>query len=260
MKGAESFGKVLKAGGDSAQTVRQSARAAVTAQQRAVQAADAAKRAASAGKAMAKAAASALRGTVAAFRAALVPLAAGGGAVFAVVLVLCMVGAILASPLGIFFSFFGWNSGGQQQQQTTTLSAVVQELNLEYDMQLNEIRACVSYDAESMTGSRAPWSEILAVYAVKTATDLTNGQEVVTMTDGKKALLKQVFWDMNQLSSFTSTVPGEGDDESTTTLYITVTAKTADEMADIYGFNDNQRRQLAELLSKGYQEMWNNVL
>ena len=80
------------------------------------------------------------------------------------------------------------------------------------------------------------------------------------MTDGKKTLLKQVFWDMNELSGFTSTVPGEGDDsEDTTTLYITVTAKTADEMADIYGFNDDQRQQLAELLSDEYREMWNDV-
>ena len=82
------------------------------------------------------------------------------------------------------------------------------------------------------------------------------------MTDGKKALLKQVFWDMNELSSFTSTVPGEDDDEedTTTTLYITVTAKTADEMADLYGFNGGQRGQLADLLSSEHREMWNNVL
>ena len=68
------------------------------------------------------------------------------------------------------------------------------------------------------------------------------------MNDEKKAQLKQVFWDMNELYSFTSTVPGEGDDEEdTTTLHITVAARTADEMADIYGFNAAQRRQLAEL-------------
>ena len=81
------------------------------------------------------------------------------------------------------------------------------------------------------------------------------------MTDEKKALLKQVFWDMNELSSFTSNVPGEEDDEEdTTTLYITATAKTADEMADIYGFNDDQRQQLAELLSDENREMWNDVI
>ena len=158
-------------------------------------------------------------------------------------------------------SLFGGNSGGGQQQTTITISAVVQELNQEYDARLDEIRANASYDEESLIGSRAPWSEILAVYAVKTASDLTNGQEVVTMTDGKKVILEQVFWDMNELSSFTSTVPGEGDDGSdTTTLYITVTAKTADEMADIYGFNDDQRHQLAELLSDEYREMWSDAL
>ena len=73
--------------------------------------------------------------------------------------------------------------------------------------------------------------------------------------------MKQVFWDMNGLSSFISTVPGEGDSGSdTTTLYITVTARTADEMADLYGFNDGQRGQLAELLSDGYQEIWSDAL
>ena len=255
VKGAESSGKVLKAGGRSVQTMRQTAQTAVQIRQRAVQAANAAQR-------MAKAAAAALRGAVAAVRSLAPLLAAGGGTVFAVVLVLCMAGAILASPLGIFFSFFGGNSGGGQQQTTTiTISTVVQELNEEYDAQLDEIRAGASYDEESLIGSPASWSEVLAVYAVKTASDPTNEQEVVTMTDGKKALLKQVFWDMNELSSFTSTLPGEGDDGSdTTTLYITVTARTADEMADIYGFNDDQRRQLAELLSDEYREMWNDVV
>ena len=81
------------------------------------------------------------------------------------------------------------------------------------------------------------------------------------MDDTKKELLKQVFWDMNELSSFTSTVPGEGEnEEDTTTLHITVTAKTADEMADVYGFNTDQRQQLAELLSDEYRELWSAVL
>ena len=261
VKGSESSGKALQASGRSAQTMRQTVRTAVQAKLRAVQTAGTARRASeTVGRPVVKAVAAALRGTVAAARSLAPLLAAGGGVVFAVVLVLCMVGAILASPLGIFFSFFGENSGGGQQQTTTiTISAVVQELNQEYDARLDEIREVAAYDEESLIGSRAPWSEILAIYAVKTASDLTNGQ-VVTMTDGKKVLLKQVFWDMNELSSFTSTVLGEDDDGSdTTTLYITVTAKTANEMADIYGFNDGQRQQLAELLSDGYREMWNTV-
>ena len=254
VKGSESAKKALQTGGRSTQAMRQAARAAVQARQRAVQAAGAAKRTTAAvGRPAAKAAASALRGAVSAIRTALVPLAVGGGAVIAVVLVLCLAGALLASPLGIFFS--GGDSDG------LTISAAVREIDLEYDARVEELKTGVTYDEVSLSGSRAPWVEILAVYAVKTATDLTDGQEVVTMTDGKKALMKQIFWDMNELSSFTSTVLGEEDDEEdTTTLYITVTAKTAGEMADIYGFNDDQRRQLNELLSDEYREMWDGVL
>ena len=37
--------------------------------------------------------------------------------------------------------------------------------------------------------------------------------------------------------------------ETITTLYITVSHKTADEMAAQYGFNEDQKQQLAELLA-----------
>lgn len=45
-----------------------------------------------------------------------------------------------------------------------------------------------------------------------------------------------------------------------TTLYITVTHKTADEMADTYSFTADQRQQLAELLAEENRDMWNSVL
>ena len=202
---------------------------------------------------MAKAAASALRGAVSATRALMAPLAAGGGAVIAVVLVLCLVGGILASPLGIFFS-------GEDRGTGQTMTSAVREINQEYSDQVESLKAGATYDVLSISGTRATWPEVLAVYAVKTVTDPTNGQDVVTMDDEKKELLKQVFWDMNEVSSFTSTVPGEEDEEDTTALHITTARKTTDEMADLYGFNVDQRQQLAELLSDDYQDLWNAVL
>ena len=158
------------------------------------------------------------------------------------------------SPLGIFFS-------DEDNGTSQTISSAVRAINQEYDAKVEELKIATPHDALSLSGSRATWVEILAVYAVKTVTDPTNGQEVITMDDEKKELLRQVFWDMNELSSFTSTVPGEGEEaEDTTTLHITVTAKTASEMADVYGFNTDQRQQLAELLSDEYRELWNAVL
>ncbi len=246
-------GRPAEAADRSAGVARQTARAVSQARQRAVKAAGEARRTAAAvDRPVAKAAASALRGAVSGIRGAMAPLAAGGGAVIAVVLVLCLVAALVMSPMGILFG--GEETGGQ------TIADAVREINLEYGARLEEIKAGTSHHRVELSGARAPWPDVLAVYAVKTTSDPVNGQEVVTMTDEKKELLKQVFWDMNQLSSFTSTVPGEGDEEGTTTLHITVTAKTADEMADTYGFTAAQRQQLAELLSEEYRELWNAVL
>ena len=95
------------------------------------------------------------------------------------------------------------------------------------------------------------------------------------MDDSKKELLKNIFWEMNEISSRTEskteTVITESDDghgnivqtETTVTrtyLYITVSHKTADEMADKYGFNADQREQLSELLAEENNSLWSQVL
>lgn len=45
-----------------------------------------------------------------------------------------------------------------------------------------------------------------------------------------------------------------------TYLYITVTHKTTDEMAEQYGFTVEQKAQLAELLSDKYADLWSSVI
>lgn len=120
------------------------------------------------------------------------------------------------------------------------------------------------------------WEDIsLAVYSVKVNTDPDNPQEVATMDESKKQLLTDIFWEMNEISSSTDTktetVITETDDghgnivetESTVTqtyLYITVSHKTADEMAAQYGFNEEQKEYLAELLADENNSLWSQVL
>src|SRR5699024_12686297 len=58
----------------------------------------------------------------------------------------------------------------------------------------------ISHDVLEMSGSRAVWKEVLAVYSVKTTTDPDNPQEVATMDEGKKQLLSGIFWEMNEIS------------------------------------------------------------
>ena len=226
--------------------------------QRAAQAARAAAKAAVVTvKAIAKATALAIKAIIAGTKALIAAIAAGGWVAVLVIIVICLIGMILGSVFGIFFS--DEDSGTGMSMQT-----VVQEINTEYDTKLQEEKNSVSYDVLEMSGSRAVWKEVLAVYSVKTNTDQDNPQEVATMDDGKKQLLKDIFWEMNQISSRTEskteTVITETDDghgnivetESTVTqtyLYITVSHKTAEEMAAQYGFNEEQKGYLAELLA-----------
>lgn len=155
------------------------------------------------------------------------------------------------------------------------MQTAVQEINTEYDNKLLEIRNCNTYDVLEMSGSRAIWKEVLSVYFVKINTNPDNPQEVATMDDSKKQLLKDLFWEMNSISSrtesksetfITETDDGNGSivqTETTVTrtyLYITVSHKTVDEMATQYSFNQEQKDYLAELLQDNNNSLWSSVL
>ena len=227
-----------------------------------------AKTAATTAKAAAKGVSATVKAMIASVKALVAAIAAGGWVAILAIVIICLIGLIVGSCFGIFFS--GEDSGTGQ-----TMPAVVREINQEYEGKLDEIKNGTAHDALEMSGSRAVWPEVLAIYAVKTTTDPDNPQEVATMDDSKKELLKEIFWAMNEIShrseTATTTQIVETDDGAgniieeevevtTTTLYITVTHKTADEMADAYNFTADQRAQLAELLAEENRSMWSSAL
>ena len=218
--------------------------------------------------AAAKAIAAAIKAIIAAIEKLIAAIAAGGWVAVVVAVVICLVALIVGSCFGIFFSSEDKNDGSQ------TMREVVVEINQDYQNQLDTIKANNPYDDLEMSGSRAVWPEVLSVYAVKTTTDPDNPQEVASVTEEKKQLLTDIFWEMNDISYRTETDTEteiiESDDgngnilEETvevtkTTLYITVSHKTAEQMSDQYRFNDNQDSQLDELLNVD-NSMWLAVL
>lgn len=270
VKTAERTSKAaIKTTQQAAKTAQKTAQATAKAAKAAAQAARATAKAIATGvKAAVKATIAAVKAIIAATKALVAAIAAGGWVAVVVIIVICLIGLIVGSCFGIFFS--NEDSGSGQ-----TMQAVVQEINTDYQTQIDTIKANISYDVLEMSGSRAVWPEVLAVYAVKTTTDPDNAQEVATMDDSKKAILKDIFWQMNEISSrietkteevITETDDGHGNIvESTSTvtrtyLYITVSHKTAEEMADQYNFNADQRKQLAELLADENQRLWCAVL
>ena len=270
VKSAQQTGRAaVKTAQTTAKTAKVTAKASAKAAQKTVQAAKAAAKATvQAVKVAAKATVAAVKAIIAGTKALIAAIAAGGWVAVVVILVLCVIGLIVGSCFGIFFS--GEDSGTGQ-----TMRQAVQEINADYQSQIDTTRANFTYDKLEMSGSRAVWPEVLAVYAVKTTTDPDDPQEVATVDNSKKAILKDIFWQMNEISSrteskteevITETDDGHGNIVETATtvtrtyLYITVGHKTAEEMADRFSFTDNQRQQLSELLAEENRRLWSAVL
>ena len=228
----------------------------------------AAEKAAQAAKAAAKATAKAIKAIIAALEELIAAIVAGGWAAAVIVIVVCLLGLIVASCFGIFFS-------GEDTGTGMTMNQVIREINGEYQARIEEIKADNPHDELVISGSRAIWKEVLAVYAVKTTSDPNNPMEVASMTEEKKELLRDIFWSMTVIDYHTETVVTteevEAEDEDgnpvteevevqTVYLYITTNGKTADEMAAEYGFDEKQTDQLHELLSTEYDSLWTAVL
>ena len=259
----------IKTAEQTAKITQRSAQAAArTAQVTAHAARIAAQKAAVTAKAAAKAVISSVRAILAATKALITTLAAGGSVAFLIVVVICLIGLLVGSVFGIFFS-------GEDTGSGLTMRSAIREINQDYQDQLDGIQNTVAHDELEMSGSRATWPEVLAVYAVKTNTDPTDGQEVASMTERKRDILEDIFWEMHTISYNTATdshvETTTGTDENgnpieiqttveTVTLYITVTHKTPEEMADQFRFDADQREKMEELLSDEYRTLWNTVL
>ena len=177
-------------------------------------------------------------------------LSAGGGAVVLVlILTVILVAAIVASPFGILFSNESREAG------VVPISAAVAQVNYEFNERLEALQTADDYDSISVTGQPADWIEVLAVFAVKVAgSNDADAADVATMDTDRIARLKAVFWDMTTIAHRIEVIdhPGSGDDDGWTerNLYITITAKTAEEMKTAYHFNRNQIAALEELLEQ----------
>ena len=240
-----------------AQTARsvQMGRAAVAAQQ-------GAKAAASTLREAARKVVSTVKSAIAAAQSLVSALAAGGSTALVIVIVICLVAALIAAPFGLFLS--GQTGVGENIQ------TAVSELTGEYNARIEQIKSETAWDEidiapDIISAMQNNWKNVLAVYAVRVTTKDADATEVVTMTDEKKEILRETFWDMNRISWHTTSrtvYSGDDDDEGTVivTLHIFVTTKNAEEMADEYRFNARQRELLEEMLSPEYDELFESLL
>ena len=203
----------------------------------------AARAAAAAAKKLAEAAAKAVKELI----SALVSLG-GGTALFVVFSIVIVAGAFLASPLGILFA------DEQESDDTVPLATAIAEIQGEYHAELERLQNG-DFVSVQIVGQAPDWREVVAVFASKVA-GAEDGVDVFTLDEERVELLRQVFWDMCEITTATRTVdvpdsdPDDDVDDSHTgiALTITITSKTAEQMRLIYVFTKYQNDALDILL------------
>ena len=194
-------------------------------------------------------------------------LGSSAGLVAVLLVVIVLAAGLLLSPLGIFFS---GDADGD-----VTLQQVMSELNTAFADRITEIENANAHDDLRQDGQRPLWKEILTVYAVKTTTDPENPLDAVSMDEEHAEVLRSIFWDMTVIEFTTETYTEEitvevPTDDSTdedgmveetqtverTRLIISVSGKTAQQMAEEYGFDEKQLGYVTELLSEEYSDLW----
>lgn len=225
----------------------------------------AAKTAVRATKSAAKAAPAMAKAAIAAFRSLIAIVAAGGWIAVIIILIICMIAMLVNSVFGVFLS------GEPSPTTGMTVNSVITQIDTEYTNEVDSIINANPHDTLNISGARAAWKNVLAVYTVKMSTDQNNPMDTAIMDDEKADILRNVFWDMNTISHWVETVShisfytdGNGRIRIGISyeyiLHITVTHKIPDEMAEYYGFDNKQKKWLGELLKPEYNSLWNGLL
>ena len=215
----------------------------------------------------AKVAKAAEKAAVSAVKSICALLGGSAGLVAVLLVVIVLAAGLLLSPLGIFFS---GDADGD-----VTLQQVMSELNTAFSDRIMEIENANAHDDIRQDGQRPLWKDILTVYAVKTTTAPENPLDAVSMDAEHAEVLRSIFWDMTVIEFTTETYTEEitvevPTDDSTdedgmveetqtverTRLVISISGKTAQQMAEEYGFDEKQLGYVTELLSEEYADLW----
>lgn len=253
----------IKTSKEVAKKTEKTAKETIKASKRAMQIAkETAKRTAQGVKVAVKATISAIKAIIAGTKALVAAIVAGGWVAVIVIIVICLVALMCSSIFGIFFS------SQKTSANSITMNTVVAECNQEFSDKLQSIQDSNPHDDYVLEGSMASWKDVLTVYTIKQSNGV-NQQDVMTIDDNKKNVIKQIFWDMNSLTSEVRdemvTEQGTNADEmpkqvQKKVLHIKINTKTLEQMKNDYHFSSAQNKQLVELTDNKYASLWNGVI
>lgn len=223
-----------------------------------------------AGRALSRLAAALVKTARAAVRS-IAALVGAGGIVLLLVMVAGAAAAIIGSPMGILFA------GETGDSNAVPIADIARETNAAFGQEINDIIAAhpecdevdIQYHYEADRTWASYWPEVLAVFAVQA--NLGDEDNVVVIDAANAQRIQNTFWGMHEIAVEVETVEIESDEDEAEEadetdesgdgenaapapqyryiLHISVSGKTADEMADRCHFTADQRDILHQLLS-----------
>ena len=202
--------------------------------------------------------------TAQAFVKSILAALGGMGAALVVFVIIAAVMAVVSTSFGIFFSTFDNTAGTKQVAQ------IVAETNYEFNQKVREIEKSVAYDSIVYHclpdgGSElliSNWTDVVAVFSARVSGDKNHALDVVTMDEKREKLLKETFWDMNELTYRTEKIVRRHNGKKTVKikLHITLTSKKCSDMYEFYDFTKYQKQSAEELLKPEYAQMLSELI
>lgn len=216
-------------------------------------------------KALIKASISAIKGIIAGVKSLISALVAGGSVAAVVVLIICLIGLLVASMYGIFFS-------SEDIGNNIKISDCINELNQEMDNKIKDIENQELHDEDVIESNKAEWKDVLSIYTVRVSNG--NQEQVMIIDQEKKKILKEVFWDMNIITYEIKTEESQNrtidswdkpdfDNQSSNIkriLHIYINHNSLETIQRKYNFNSIQEKQLKELTSSKYSLLWTSAI
>lgn len=202
--------------------------------------------------------------TAQAFVKSILTALGGMSAALVVFVIIAAVMAVVSTSFGIFFSTFDNTAGTKQVAQ------IVAETNYEFNQRVREIEKSVAYDSIVYHclpdgGSElliSNWTDVVAVFSARVSGDKNHALDVVTMDEKREKLLKETFWDMNELTYRTEKIVRRHNGKKTVKikLHITLTSKKCSDMYEFYDFTKYQKQSAEELLKPEYAQMLSELI
>ena len=223
---------------------------------------DATKKTVRATKVMIRALVSFIKTIIIAVKSLIGLIASLGSVAVIIIIVICLVALLLGSVFGIFFT----NEG-----ESRTMTSVISEVNQEVYRKIENEQFLNKADDVVIDSSYSNWKEIIAVYSVKYSNNSNDNSIVMYLNDDNVSKLKNIFYNFNTIKTEVKReqVQEKYDDylngEQTRTiikniLHIKIESKTLEEIEKKYGFTDEQKKQVNELLDEQYDDLWISLL